>query len=81
MAVDVDLGPEGFEYAIPVTLDDGTATPLGHVDSPLSVYERTFDPSVLSSSTRATRADGFVLTQSDLPAEEPVDVIPYPVVE
>jgi molybdopterin molybdotransferase len=81
MAVDVDLGPEGFEYAIPVTLDDGTAVPLGHVDSPLSVYERTFDPSVLSSSTRATRADGFVLTQSALPAEEPVDVIPYPAVE
>ncbi|WP_436933742.1 molybdopterin molybdotransferase MoeA [Halovenus marina] len=81
MAVDVDLGPEGFEYAIPVTLNDGTATPLGHVDSPLSVYERTFDPSVLSSSTRATRADGFVLTQSDLPAEETVDVVPYPVVE
>jgi molybdopterin molybdotransferase len=81
LAVDVDLGPAGFEYAVPVTLDAGTATPLGHVDSPLSVYEDVFDPSVLSSSTRAVCADGFVLTQADLSANESVDVVPYPVVE
>ena len=78
---DVDLGPEGFEYAIPVTLEDGEATPLGHADSALSVYEETFDPSVLSSSTRATRADGFVLTETALSAGESVRVIPYPSVE
>ena len=77
----VDLPVSGFEYAIPVTLADGTATPLGQTDSALSVYERTFDPSVLSSSTRASRADGFVLTDSDLPAEEAVDVVPYSAVE
>ena len=81
MTHDVGLGPEGFEYAIPVTLADGEATPLGHVDSPLSVYEDTYDPSVLSSSTRATRADGFVLTQSDLAADADVRVVPYPAVE
>ncbi|MFB6297893.1 MAG: molybdopterin molybdotransferase MoeA [Salinirussus sp.] len=81
LAVDVGLGPEGFEYAVPVTLSDGTAMPLGHVDSPLAVYEETFDPSVLSSSTRAARADGFVLTREDLAAGEPVRVVPYPVVE
>jgi len=78
---DVTLGPEGFEYAIPVTLEDGTAMPLGHADSPLSVYEEQFDPSVLSSSTRASRADGFVLTTAGLDAGTTVDVIPYPVVE
>lgn len=77
----VGLGPEGFEYVVPVTLDDGTATPLGHIGSSLEVYEETFDPSVLSSSTRATRADGFVVTQADLAAGEPVSVVPYPVVE
>jgi molybdopterin molybdotransferase len=55
--------------------------PLGHVDSALSVYEETFDPSVLSSSTRASRADGFVLTESGLAAGETVAVVPYPVVE
>ena len=78
---DVGLGPEGFEYAIPVTLDDGAAQPLGHAESALSVYEDTFDPSVLSSSTRASRADGFVLTQSKLSADEDVRVVPYPSVE
>jgi molybdopterin molybdotransferase len=80
-AVDLGLGPEGFEYAVPVTLDDGTATPLGHVDSPLTVYEDTFDPSVLSSSTRATRADGFVLTEEALDGGQRVDVVPYESVE
>ncbi|AHG01223.1 molybdenum cofactor biosynthesis protein (plasmid) [Halostagnicola larsenii XH-48] len=72
---DVGLGPEGFEYAIPVTLEGRTATPLGHVDSPLAVYEDTFDPSVLSSSTRAATADGFVLTTSDIAAGERVSVV------
>jgi len=78
---DLGMGPEGFEYAVPVTLADGAATPLGHVDSPLAVYEETFDPSVLSSSTRATRADGFVLTRDGLAAGETVRVVPYPVIE
>jgi molybdopterin molybdotransferase len=78
---EVTLGPEGFEYVIPVSLENGAATPLGHADSPLSVYDRQFDPSVLSSSTRASRADGFVLTTEDLQQGSTVDVVPYPVVE
>ena len=78
---DVGISVPGFTYAIPVTLDGDEATPLGHADSPLAVYEETFDPSVLSSSTRATRADGFVLTESGLSAGETVAVVPYPVVE
>ena len=78
---DVTLGPEGFEYAVPMTVSAGEAMPLGHVDSELSVYERQFDPSVVSSSTRASRADGFVLTTEDLPGGESVDVVLYPVVE
>jgi molybdopterin molybdotransferase len=81
VTADVGLGPEGFEYAIPVTLADGDATPLGHESSPLSVYGDTFDPSVLSSTTRTTRADGFVLTESGLEAGEPVDVVRYDTVE
>jgi molybdopterin molybdotransferase len=80
-ARDLDMGPTGFEYAVPVTLSDGEAMPLGHVDSALSVYEETFDPSVLSASTRASRADGFVLTETALSAGERVAVVPYPVVE
>jgi molybdopterin molybdotransferase len=77
----VEPGPEGFEYVVPVTLDGSEAMPLGHVDSPLQVYERVFDPSVLSSSTRATRADGFVVTETELARGEQVSVVPYPVVE
>jgi len=78
---EVTLGPEGFEYAVPVTVADGEAMPLGHADSGLSVYQKQFDPSVLSSSTRASRADGFVLTTEDLAADSTVRVVPYPVVE
>ena len=81
MERDVGLGPEGFEYAMPVTLADDAAMPLGHADSSLPVYDRQFDPSVLSSSTKATRADGFVLTRSALTTGETVRVVPFPVVE
>ena len=77
----VDISTGGFTYAIPVTLDDGAAMPLGHTDSPLSVYEETFDPSVLSSSTRASRADGIVLTETALDADEQVGVVPHTVLE
>lgn len=78
-ATALELGPEGFDYVIPVTLDDGTATPLGHAESPLSVYGSTFDPSVLAASTRATRADGFVRTRTALSAGETVAVVPHTV--
>ena len=77
----VDVPTEGFEYAVPVTVDDGSAEPLGHESSPLAVYGDTFDPSVLSSSTRATRADGFVLTETGFDPEEPVTVVPYATTE
>ena len=36
---------------------------------------------VLSSSTRATRADGFFVTEQSVEADQTVEVIPYPVVE
>jgi len=81
LASDVGIGTSGFEYAVPVTVDEGEATPLGHVDSPLEVYDETFDPSVLSSSTRATRADGIVITETDLSAGESIRVVPYPAIE
>ena len=34
LARDVSLGPEGFEYAVPVTLDGGEAMPLGPSRAP-----------------------------------------------
>ncbi|MFB6253870.1 MAG: molybdopterin-binding protein, partial [Halobacteriaceae archaeon] len=78
---DVELGPEGFEYVIPVSIEDGTAMPLGHEDSPLEVYSTVFDPSVLSSSTRTTRADGAVITTSPLSAGQTVDVVLYSTIQ
>lgn len=81
---DVDVPTSGFEYWIPVTLEAPAETPnrsgampLGHVDSPLSVYDGTFDPSVLSSSTRATRSDGVVITESGLTRGDDVTVHPW----
>ncbi|TYL36975.1 molybdopterin molybdenumtransferase MoeA [Natronococcus pandeyae] len=73
---DIGLGPEGFTYVVPVVLDGSDAVPLGHVDSPLAIYGERFDPSVLSSSTRAATADGFVTTTTDLVAGERVAVVP-----
>ncbi|MFB6224543.1 MAG: molybdopterin molybdotransferase MoeA [Haloarcula sp.] len=81
MSATVDIGTAGFEYAIPVTVDGDRAVPLGHSTSPLDVYEETFDPSVLSSTTRASRADGFVLTEGTLNAGQSVCVVPYEVLE
>ena len=80
-SVSVAVPTPGFEYAIPVVLDGDEAMPLGHRESPLSIYDETFDPSVLSSSTRASRADGFVLTEAGFEAGDAVSVIPYEVVE
>lgn len=79
VSVDVDVPSSEFEYAIPVEIDDDddVAVPLGHASSKLAVYDDIFDPSVLSSSTRATRADGFVLTDTGFQAADTVDVIPF----
>jgi len=78
---DVGIGVPGFEYFVPVTLDDGEAMPLGHVDSPLRIYDGTYDPSVLSSSSRATRADGFFVTEETVAAGDTVQVVPYHALE
>ena len=81
LARDVGIGAPDFEYVVPVTLDGDEAMPLGHVDSALAVYDDTFDPSVLSSSTRASRADGFFITESAVAAGDRVRVVPYGAVE
>lgn len=81
MSVDLAMGAAGFEYAVPVTIDDGTAVPMGHPASSLDIDDTTFDASIVSRSTRATRADGFVITETDLAAGETVRVVPYDVVQ
>ncbi|EMA47451.1 molybdopterin molybdotransferase MoeA [Halococcus saccharolyticus] len=69
------------EYAVPVVVADGRATALGHVDSSLPLYEDQFKPGLVAASTRATLADGFVLTETAIEPDESVDVVPYPAVE
>lgn len=51
------------------------------VDAAPGAETATFRPSVLSSMTRATRADGFVLTDEPITAGEQIDVVPYTGVE
>jgi molybdopterin molybdotransferase len=77
----VTVPDDDVEFAIPVTLDDGRATPLGHADSALSLYDERFAPGRVASSTRVTLADGVVLTSTDLDAGERIAVVPYEVVE
>ncbi len=78
---DIDIPKPGFLYAIPVSVSDGEAKPIGHADSSLSVYEETFNPSVLSSSTRATRSDGYLLTESAITAGDRAEIVPYSALE
>ena len=80
-SVSLDVGDPDFEYAVPVSLEDGAAMPLGHPASALEIFDDVFDPSVLSSATRASRADGAVLTSQGFEAGETITVVPYEVLE
>ncbi|EMA38193.1 molybdopterin molybdotransferase MoeA [Halococcus hamelinensis] len=81
----VAVPDDGIEYAVPVVVEAGNegreAMPLGHVDSSLPLYEERFAPGLVAASTRATLADGFVLTDASLESGETTEVVPYPVVE
>ena len=81
MAVDLAVPDQAVEFAIPVTLEDGDATPLGHAESSFPLYGERFAPGRVASSTRVSLADGFVLTRAGLDAGEEVGVVPYEVVE
>ncbi|MEF8841255.1 MAG: molybdopterin molybdotransferase MoeA [Haloarculaceae archaeon] len=85
VAADAALGltvpDEDVEFAVPVALEGSEATPLGHADSSLQLYDERFAPGRVSSSTRVTLADGVVLTNDGFDAGERVPVVPYEVVE
>ena len=76
---DVKVSREGFEYIVPVVFEKGgeSAMPLGHIDSPLQIFDGVFNSSVLSSSTRAVRADGFFIMVNDIEKGSIVKVVPY----
>ncbi|HET7324956.1 MAG TPA: molybdopterin molybdotransferase MoeA [Halococcus sp.] len=73
----VEIPEDDLEYAVPVVIENGRAMPLGHVDSSLSLYEDSFAPGLVAANTRATLADGFVLTDSSLESNESVEIVPY----
>ncbi|MFC4247396.1 molybdopterin molybdotransferase MoeA [Natribaculum luteum] len=76
----VTLPDDDVTFAIPVSLEDDRATPLGHATSSLSLYDERFAPGRVASSTRVTLADGVVLTRNAIDAGEQVRVVPYEVV-
>lgn len=72
---DVAIPKEGFTYVVPVRVSDGTAWPLGREggDGP-AIYGETFNPSVLSSASRISTMDGYVVTERGLAGTETVEV-------
>ena len=80
---DVKVSREGFEYIVPVMFEkDGRgAMPLGHIDSPLQIFDGVFNSSVLSSSTRAVQADGFFIMMSDVERGSVVKIVPYTAIQ
>lgn len=76
--VDIELSASGFEYAIPVVFTENEAYPLGHTSSELPIYDTVFNPSVLSSSTRAARADGLFFTKNEFTAGDTAEIVVLP---
>ena len=72
---DLSIPKSGFTYLIPVALEDGLARPVGRSggDGP-DIYGETFNPSVISSASRASTMDGYVVTQTGIESDEAVDV-------
>jgi molybdopterin molybdotransferase len=81
VAADLRLPDDDVEFAVPVTLEGGRATPLGHADSTVPLYGDRFAPGRVASCTRVSLADGVVLTRTALEAGEDVSVVPYGVIE
>ncbi|UIP00451.1 molybdopterin molybdotransferase MoeA [Halobaculum sp. CBA1158] len=72
---------DSVEYAVPVALDDGDVTPVGQGDGPEALYGERFRPGRVASATRATLADGLLVTDDDVAAGDRVAVTPYGVIE
>jgi len=88
----VTLPEDDTEFAIPVTFDEVTddsdddaagsrATPLGHADSSLRIYDERFAPGRVASNTRISLADGLLVTREAVDEGNRVAVVPYEVVE
>ncbi len=83
--VATDRGVPAGDGAVAGRWNRTSADPLirtvRQIDADPDTESATFRPSVLSSMTRATRADGFVLTEDPIAAGETIDVVTYVGVE
>lgn len=80
-AHDLSLPEAPLEYAVPVTVEDGTATPFGSPDSAVSLYGERYRPGRIAGCPRALRADGLAFRSEPLAAGERIDWTPFPALE
>ncbi|PSQ09358.1 molybdopterin molybdenumtransferase MoeA [Halobacteriales archaeon QS_5_68_33] len=97
MACDLPVPDQELTFVVPVELVDGSGgpvhgsdgperetvrvVPFGHATSTVDLYGERFRPRRVSTCARLAAADGFVLTDGDLRADDRVDVVPYTAVE
>jgi molybdopterin molybdotransferase len=79
--VDVAMPAADCEYAVPVRLENGSASPVGHAETDQPLYGTRFNPGRVASSPRVSHADGLVLTTDSLASGTDVSVVPYEVIE
>ncbi|WP_251342765.1 molybdopterin molybdotransferase MoeA [Haloplanus halophilus] len=81
--VDRDLAlPEApLEYAIPVAVADGTATPVGTPGTGADLYDGRYRPGRVASCPRVLRADGLAFRTAPLVAGDAVEWTPFPALE
>lgn len=78
---DLALPDADLEYAVPVAVDDGTATPVGGPGSGVDLYDDRYRPGRVSSCPRVLRADGLAFRTAPLVAGERVAWLPFPTLE
>lgn len=73
--VDLSIPKAGFTYVLPVSVEGSEVRPVGRSggDGP-EIFGETFNPSVISSASRAATMDGYVVTERAVEAGEMVDV-------
>jgi molybdopterin molybdotransferase len=75
----LEVPGDDVTFAVPVTMTERGAVPLGHAESSLSVFDDRFRPGRIASSSRATRADALWLTETGAAAAEEISVVPMEV--
>jgi len=80
-AHDLTLPEASIEYAIPVAVDGGTATPVGGPGSGVDLYDDRYRPGRVSSCPRVLRGDGLAFRTSPLVEGDRIEWTPFPTLE